>query len=46
MGLLDFIRFGTISQYAELKQAEKDAKTKGEEFNEVEWLRSKTDWSR
>ena len=46
MGLLDFIRFGTIAQYVELKLAEKEAKAKGEEFNEVEWLRNKTDWGR
>lgn len=46
MGFMDFIRFGTIGQYVELKQAEKDAKAKGEEWNEAEWLESKKDWSR
>jgi len=46
MGFMDFIRFGTIGQYVELKLAEKDAKSKGEEWNETEWLKSKKNWSR
>ena len=41
MGLISFLRCGTVGQYLELKKAKKAALMNGEKWSDKAWLKSK-----